>query len=83
MSDITIESYVDAKKILTVDDVKKMPVGSTVVCHSFDRRGCHQWAPYTIVMKGKHKVLRNVDFYGRFNTREITIRPGRECFTEE
>lgn len=83
MSEITIESYVDAKKILTVNDVKKMPVGSTVVRHSFDRHGCHQWAPYKIVMKGKHKALRNVDFYGNAIIKEITIRPGRECFTEE
>lgn len=81
---IEIEQYVDRKKILTAEQIKKKAPGSKVRLHSFSRYGEHQWADYTVVQSGNRKMLKLMDYRtGDMIIRRIAKpREGRECYTE-
>lgn len=42
---------------LNAEDVRKLPVGSTVIWHGRDRRGYHTELECTLLHSGKKKVL--------------------------
>ena len=82
MSDVTIRDYIGFKKELTAAEVKKLPIGSRVILHSFDRYGAHQVLEMTVVQSGKKKVLSANDFYiGRIE-KPIRTETDRFCYTE-
>lgn len=81
MKDVTIEDYVRHKKILTAEEVRKLPAGTVIQRHSFDRYGVHQWEPMTVVQSGKKKMLLSRDWRFVRTTKPITTREN-QCYTE-
>ena len=53
-----------AKKHLTAEEVKKMPVGTRINLHGRDRHGYTTTTECRIVQSGKSKKLAYSDFYG-------------------
>lgn len=82
MRDITIRDYIGFKKELTAAEVKKLPVGSAVALHSFDRYGAHQVLELTVTQSGKKKILTAHDFYGTRIEKPIRTETDRFCYTE-
>ena len=41
MRDVTIRDYIGRAKEITAEEVRKLPEGSKVIVHRFDRQGCH------------------------------------------
>lgn len=82
MSDVTIRDYIGLKKELTAAEVKKLPVGSRVILHSFDRYGAHRVLEMTVVQSGKKKVLSANDYYGNRIEKPIRTETDRFCYTE-
>ena len=81
--DVRIEDYVGTKKVLTAEEVRKLPVGAKVEIHSFDRHSEHVWMDYVVTQSGKKKVLVHRDFSGMPITKRIGgLREGRQCYTE-
>lgn len=82
MRDITIRDYIGFKKELTAAEVKKLPVGTRVVLHNFDRYGSHQTLELTVTQSGKKKILTAYDFYGTRIDKSIKTETDRFCYTE-
>lgn len=84
MREITIQDYTGNKKILEADEVRKLPAGSKVEIHSFDRYGAHQVLEMTVIQSGKKKVLGAYNFYtGNRILKPIVGLDGiRKCYTE-
>ena len=53
-----------AKKHLTADEVKKLPVGTRIDVHGRDRHGYSTIINCRIVQSGKSKKLAYSDYYG-------------------
>ena len=81
MKPLTIEDYVSHKKILTADEVRKLPAGTVIQRHHFDRYGAHVWEPMTVVQSGKKKMLMSRDWRQVGVTKPITTR-ANQCYTE-
>lgn len=78
-----IKEAVGNRKILTAQQVKKLPIGSVVWLHSFDRHGEHQMIKLTVVQAYKNKELAtDRDYYGNRVIRRIDDIPGT-CYTVE
>lgn len=82
MSDITIRDYIGRDKELTAEQVKKLPVGTMVRLHSFDRHGYHQALEMKVVQSGKKKILQRTDFCNGLITKQIRKETDRFCYTE-
>lgn len=82
MRDVNIRDYIGAKKELTAEEVKKLPNGSGVELHSFDRRGEHHYLVMTVTQSGKKKILHARDWYGVGIERPIRKETDRMCYTE-
>lgn len=82
MRDITIRDYIGFKKELTAAEVKKLPVGTRVVLHSFDRYGNHNMLDLTVTQCGKKKILTAHDYYGNRIEKPIRTETDRFCYTE-
>lgn len=82
MRDITIRDYIGFKKELTAAEVKKLPVGTRVVLHNFDRYGNHNMLDLTVTQSGKKKILTARDFYGNRIEKPIRTETDRFCYTE-
>ena len=54
--DVHIEDYVGNKKVLTAEEVRKLPVGAKVEIHSFDRHGEHQWLEFIVTQSGTYLI---------------------------
>lgn len=82
MRDVTIRDYIGRAKEITAEEVMKLPEGSKVIVHRFDRRGVHCTEEMTVVQSYKKKVLMSRDYYG--NKREMPIKreTDRFCYTE-
>lgn len=80
--DIMIQEYIGYKKELTAEQVRKLPVGTKVLLHSFDRRGEHHWMEMTIAKSGNKKILIANDYYGNKIIKTIRKECGRFCYTE-
>lgn len=82
MMDITIREYLGKHKELTAEQVRKLPAGSSVIRHSFDRYGNHVELTLTVVQSGKKKILTANDFYlGRIE-KPISKETDRVCYSE-
>ena len=82
MREVTIQDYIGRQKELTAEQVKKLPVGTTVRYHSFDRWGSHQTLDMTVVAYGKRKVLRASDWRGYPIEKPIRKTTDRYTYTE-
>ena len=83
MRDVTIQDYIGNKKELTAEQVKKLPVGTAVTLHSFDRSGNHVTLNMDVVQSGKKKVLVAYDWYrGTKIEKPIRKETDRFCYTE-
>lgn len=80
--DITIREYIGRAKEITAEEVRKLPEGSKVIVHRFDRHGSHCMKEMTVVQSYKKKMLMSRDYYG--NKLEVPIRKetDRFCYTE-
>ena len=81
MRDVTIRDYIGGMKELTAEQVKKLPPGSRVVLHSFDRYGNHQALEAKVVQSGRKKVLIHSDWDGLSTKKEIRKETDRFCYT--
>ena len=82
MRDVTIQDYIGNKKELTAEQVKKLPVGSKVVVHSFDRYSSHVTLTMTVVQSGRKKILKTNDFYLGTIEKPIRQTTDRMTYTE-
>ena len=82
MRDVTIRDYIGAEKELTADQVKKLPAGTLIVLHSFDRHGSHCTEVFTVAQSGKKKILVHTDFYHGRIEKPIRQATDRFCYTE-
>jgi hypothetical protein len=78
---MNIREYIGNEKELTAEQVRKLPVGTIVRVHSFDRYGYHVWADYTVVKEGKKSILRMYDFYKGYVRKDIRKETERMCYT--
>ena len=83
MMDVTIQDYIGKKKLLTAEEVRKLPAGSKVELHSFDRFGTHQYLEMTVIQYGKKKMLQAHDYRGEMILKPIKkLDDERRCYTE-
>lgn len=82
MRDVTIQDYIGNKKELTAEQVRRLPVGTKVTIHSFDRYGAHTWTDTTVAKSGNKKILIASDYYGNKIIKTIRKETGRFCYTE-
>lgn len=81
MRNVTIRDYIGREKELTAWEVRKLPAGSKVRVHSFDRYGTHQALDMTVAV-GTNKYLAALDWKGNFIQRPIKKETDRMCYTE-
>ena len=82
MRDVTIRDYLGRHKELTAEQVKKLPVGSSVIRHSFDRYGNHVELKLTVTQSGKKKILTTNDFFIGRVEKPISKETDRVCYSE-
>lgn len=82
MMDITIREYLGKHKELTAEQVRKLPVGTKVLRHNFDRYGDHVELELTVTQSGKKKILTTRDYYGHMIEKSITKETDRVCYSE-
>lgn len=80
--DITIREYIGRAKEITAEEVRKLPEGSKVIMHKFDRHGSHCMKEMTVVQSYRKKILRSVDYYGNKHYIPIRKETDRFCYTE-
>lgn len=74
------EARLNTHNEVSAEKLKKLPVGTIVIVHSFDRRGEHQQLECKLVYSGKKKVLIYDDYWGR-NTKPITKESDRKWYS--
>lgn len=82
MRDVTIQDYIGTRKELTAEEVRKLPVGTKVILHHFDRYGAHAALELEIVQSGKKKILVAYDWNGTRIEKPIRTATDRFCYTE-
>lgn len=82
MRDVTIRDYIGKAKELTAAEVRRLPTGTRVVRHSFDRSGTHQALEMTVVQHGCSHALAYRDVSGLLCVRKIAKETDRMCYTE-
>lgn len=83
MREVTIRDYIGTAKEITAEELRKMPTGTKVILHSFDRYGSHCQLPMTLVKSGKKRILVTRDYYGDQIEKPIRTETDRFCYTEE
>lgn len=83
MRDVTIRDYIGTARELTAAEVRRLPAGTRVIRHSFDRRGTHQTLEMTVVRHGCSHALAYRDVvFGLLCVRKIAKETDRMCYTE-
>ena len=82
MRDVLIQDYIGKKKELTAEQVRKLPVGTQVLLHHFDRSGEHVLLETTVAKSGNKKILLARDWKGNRIVKTIRKECGRFCYTE-
>lgn len=80
MRDVTIRDYIGRHKELTAAEVRKLPAGTKIIRHSFDRYGAHQTCEMTVTI-GTGKYLTAVGYDGLSVKRPIKKETDRLCYT--
>ena len=83
MRDVTIRDYIGMAKEISAEELRKLPAGTRVVLHKFDKYGSHCKLPMTLVQSGKKRILVANDFYGGRIEKPIRTETDRFCYTEE
>lgn len=66
------DEWLSEKKILTAEQVRKLPAGSKICVHQcFGKLGEHVWSNCTVVRVGKKKKLSIRDFNGNEILKDI------------
>jgi hypothetical protein len=81
MRDVTIRDCIGKAKELTAEEVRKSPVGTRIIRHSFDRYGTHQWREMTVVQSGCSHALAYRDVDMTTSIKKITKETDRVCYT--
>lgn len=64
--------WLSGKKILTAEEVKKLPAGATVYVHKvYGQLGEHLCGRYTVTQSGKKKVLATRNWNGDLEIMQI------------
>ena len=79
MRDVTIRDYIGSEKEVSATEVRKLPEGTVVRVHSFDRYGTHQWMDMAVTI-GTNKYLAG-DGYDGLIKRPIKKETDRLCYT--
>ena len=82
MRDVTIRDYIGSAKELTAAEVRRLPAGTVVVKHSFDRSGTHQWLKCLVIGTGKTRELIYVGADGLLSKMPVRKETDRMCYTE-
>jgi hypothetical protein len=82
MRDVTIRDYIGSAKELTAAEVRKLPAGTVVIRHSFDRYGTHQWRKCVIIGAGKTRELTYAGADGLLYKMPVRKETDRMCYTE-
>lgn len=80
--DIKIGEYLGKHKELKAEQVRKLPAGTRVLRHSFDRYGNHVELELTVVQSGKKKILATRDYYGNRIEKPITKETDKVFYSE-
>lgn len=80
MRDVDIRDYIGYHKELTAAEVRKLPAGSKILRHSFDRYGAHQVCEMTVTV-GTSKHLAAVGYDGLSIKIPIRKETDRMCYT--
>lgn len=80
MKSVTIRDYIGKEKEIPAAEVRKLPAGTVVRMHTFDRWGNHQWLDMEVVI-GTNKYLRAYWQNERIE-RSIRKETDRMCYTE-
>lgn len=81
MRDITIREYIGHSREVTAAEVRKLPEGTKVTIHSFDRRGTHTTLDAR-VWTGTSRCLRYFNYATGMNeTKQIKKETDRLCYT--
>ena len=80
--DVTIRNYLGKHKELTAEQVKKLPAGTRVIRHNFDRYSNHVELELTVTQSGKKKILTARDYYGNRIEKPISKETDRVCYSE-
>lgn len=69
------EEWLSGKKVLTADQVKKLPVGTTICFHQcYGKLGEHIWSNCKIVQSGTKKKLSMRDYHGMQVLKDIVTK---------
>ncbi|MBQ6577451.1 MAG: hypothetical protein IJL91_06860 [Bacteroidales bacterium] len=69
------EEWLYGKKVLTADQVKKLPVGTTICFHQcYGKSGEHIWVNCKIVQSGNRKKLSMRDYRGMQVLKDIVTK---------
>lgn len=80
---VNIRDYIGRQKELTAEQVRKSPIGTMVIRHSFDRHGMHQTLNATVVQSGCSRALAYWNTVDRtVGLQRITKETDRMCYTE-
>ena len=82
MRNVTIRDYIGRQKELTAAEVRRLPAGTVVVKHSFDRSGTHQWLKCFVIGTGKTRELTYAGADGLLNKMPVRKETDRMCYTE-
>ena len=84
MTNKVIREYIGDAVELSAGKVRRMPVGSHVIVHTFDRHGNHQTEEGIVIRNGpKRKALAFRDYWNGDNeVREIRKESDVLCYTE-
>lgn len=82
MKETTIHDYIGGMKELTAAQVRKLPIGASVMVHSFDRWGNHQTREGKVIKSGKKTMLRFSNYWDGPEVKEIRKETDRMCYTE-
>lgn len=82
MREVDIRDYIGYAKELTADQVRKLPVGTKVIRHSFDRSGNHVTLETMVAQSGRSRVLSYRGYDGLKEVKKITPETERMCYTE-
>lgn len=68
-------------KVLTAEEVRELPLGSTVRIHSVDKYGYPQYIDMKVVQKGKHKEFECFDYLtGQWIRQKIRKMPENDAY---
>ena len=82
MRDVTIRYYIGSAKELTAAEVRRLPVGTVVVKHSFDWYGIPNQLKCVVIGTGETRELIYAGEDGQLHKMPVGEETDRMCYTE-